>query len=63
MPKAYKRCVRKLMAQGKSERAAHAICTKRNAGNVKAYRKAKRKKKSRSARRDPFLAAQKSAVR
>ena len=39
MPKAYKRCVSKVRKSGKSKDSAHAICTKANAGNVKAVRK------------------------
>lgn len=43
MPKAYKRCVRKVRAKGHSKSSAHAICTKANAGNVKAVRKKEKK--------------------
>ena len=38
MPKAYKRCVRKV-AKIKGTDSAHAICTAKNAGNIKAVRK------------------------
>ena len=44
MPKAYKRCVKKV-AQKKGTKSAHAICTAKDAGGVKAYRKRKAKKK------------------
>jgi len=42
MPAKYKRCVKKVKAKGHSTSSAHAICTKANAGNVKAYRKRKK---------------------
>lgn len=38
MPEKYKSCVRKV-AQKKSVRSAHAICTAANAGNVRQVRK------------------------
>lgn len=41
MPKAYKRCVRKVKAKGHSTSSSHAICTARNAGKIKQYRKRK----------------------
>ena len=44
MPKKYLSCVRKIMKSGKSKSSAHAICTSVNAGNVKQYRKRKKKK-------------------
>lgn len=44
MPKTYQRCVRKVKHKGHSTSSAHAICTASNAGNVKAYRKRKKKK-------------------
>jgi hypothetical protein len=44
MPKAYKRCVRKV-SRKKGVRSAHAICTASDAGGVKAYRKKKARKK------------------
>lgn len=37
MPKAYKRCVKKVARKG--VRNPHAVCTAANAGNVKAVRK------------------------
>ena len=43
MPKAYQRCVKKVKAKGYGTSTAHAICTKVNAGNVKKYRRIKRK--------------------
>jgi hypothetical protein len=39
MPAAYKRCVKKVQASGKSEQSSHAICTSVNAGNIKKVRK------------------------
>ena len=48
MPKAYKRCVRHVSKTIKPRggrtktQAAHAVCTKRNVGNIKAYRARKR---------------------
>jgi len=44
MPAAYKRCVKHVQAQGKSERSSHAICTSVNAGNIKKVRKVEAKK-------------------
>lgn len=43
MPAAYKRCVKKVARKG--ARNPHAVCTAANAGNVKAYRRKKKKKK------------------
>jgi len=37
MPKAYKRCVRKVAAKGVKN--PHAVCTAANAGNIKGVRK------------------------
>lgn len=51
MPEAYKRCVKKVRRTVKpragrtKKQSAHAICTARNAGNVKAYRARKRRGK------------------
>jgi len=50
MPKAYKRCVKKVQAKG--ARNPHAVCTAANAGNVKTVRKreaAQRRKRKRRA--------------
>jgi len=50
-PAAYDRCVRSVARTVKARRgrtktqSAHAICTSRNAGNVKAYRARKRRSK------------------
>jgi hypothetical protein len=51
MPVAYKRCVKRVARTIKPRagrtktQAAHAVCTKRNAGNIKQYRARKRKGK------------------
>jgi hypothetical protein len=44
MPEAYKRCVRKV-SKKKNTRNAHAICTARNAGGIKQYRKRERRRR------------------
>lgn len=38
MPKAFKRCVKKVAAK-KGVKSAYAICTAANAGNIKAMRR------------------------
>lgn len=44
MPAAYERCVSRV-GRKKGTRSAHAICTAANAGGIKQYRKAERRKK------------------
>ena len=45
MPRKYKSCVRKVKAKGHNESSAHAVCTARNAGNIKEYRKHEKRHK------------------